>query len=415
MNVERKKDFLIHAAYYAVIVIILLLFMRYLFPPLSPFIFGILVAWGLQRPAKALARKLHLPKRIPALLLTIVFYCILFIAVIVAGVQIISALEHFVPQIPGMYKNALVPFISQNVTKLELWLIDVDPTIVGIIDRISREMFAYLEKLISSVSVSAVRLVSGVVTGLPTVILSVILTVISTFFVAQDYDRITEFMWSRLPKNSRSTISQTVTTGLSSIRKVLGSYILILIMSFMELSIGFLLLNVPYAVGVALIVAIIDILPILGTGLVLIPWAIIAAILGKVRMAVGFALGAASGNSATTIMAALGLAIGISIQNFAEGAALSLPLKAVTGSSHKAFLLGSLSGLVEPIFAVIGYFLAAHIQALQPWLLAFAAGAMIFVVVEDLIPDAQTDEHSHLGTWSAMIGFVVMMLMDMVL
>ncbi len=132
-------------------------------------------------------------------------------------------------------------------------------------------------------------------------------------------------------------------------------------------------------------------------------------------MAVGFALGAASGNNATTIMAALGLAIGISVQNFAEGAALSLPLKAVTGSSHKAFLLGALSGLVEPIFAVIGYFLAAHIQALQPWLLAFAAGAMIFVVVEDLIPDAQSDGHSHLGTWSAMIGFVIMMLMDMVL
>ena len=132
-------------------------------------------------------------------------------------------------------------------------------------------------------------------------------------------------------------------------------------------------------------------------------------------MAVGFALGAASGSTSTTIMAALGLAIGISIQNFAEGAALSLPLKAVTGSNHKAFLLGSLSGLVEPVFAVIGYFLAAYIQALQPWLLAFAAGAMIFVVVEDLIPDAQTDGHSHLGTWSAMLGFVLMMIMDLVL
>ena len=82
MNVERKKDFLIHAAYYAVILIIFLLFMRYLFPPLSPFVFGILVAWGLQRPAKALSRKLHLPKRIPALLLTVVFYCVLFVAVI---------------------------------------------------------------------------------------------------------------------------------------------------------------------------------------------------------------------------------------------------------------------------------------------------------------------------------------------
>ena len=133
-------------------------------------------------------------------------------------------------------------------------------------------------------------------------------------------------------------------------------------------------------------------------------------------MAVGFALGAASSTGSTTaILSALGLAIGISVQNFAEGAAVALPIKGTTGSSHKAFLLGSLSGLVEPLFALIGYLLAAHIQALQPWLLAFAAGAMIFVVIEDLIPDAQSGEHSHIGTWSAMLGFACMMIMDMVL
>lgn len=133
-------------------------------------------------------------------------------------------------------------------------------------------------------------------------------------------------------------------------------------------------------------------------------------------LAVGFALGSASvvGES-TAILSALGLAIGISIQNFAEGAAVALPIKANTGSGNKAFLFGSLSGLVEPIFAVVGYLLASFIQVLQPWLLAFAAGAMIFVVVEDLIPDAHSEGHSHLGTWSAMLGFVLMMIMDTVL
>lgn len=133
-------------------------------------------------------------------------------------------------------------------------------------------------------------------------------------------------------------------------------------------------------------------------------------------LAVGFALGAAGGSDSTAaVLSALGLAIGISVQNFTEGAAVALPVKATTGSSHKAFLLGTLSGLVEPVFAVIGFLLAAFIQVLQPWLLAFAAGAMIFVVVEDLIPDAQSSEHSHAGTWSAMLGFVTMMIMDMAL
>ncbi len=132
-------------------------------------------------------------------------------------------------------------------------------------------------------------------------------------------------------------------------------------------------------------------------------------------LAVGFALGSAGANNSTAILSALGLAIGISIQNFTEGAAVALPIKATTGSSNRAFIMGTISGLVEPIFAVLGFVLASYIQVLQPWLLSFAAGAMIFVVVEDLIPDAQTSGHSHLGTWSAMIGFITMMIMDLVL
>ncbi|MBO5212013.1 MAG: ZIP family metal transporter [Clostridia bacterium] len=133
-------------------------------------------------------------------------------------------------------------------------------------------------------------------------------------------------------------------------------------------------------------------------------------------LAVGFALGSASsGGSSSSIFAALALAIGIGVQNFAEGAALALPMSVTTKSRHKAFGLGTLSGLVEPIFAIAGYFLASYIQMLQPWLLAFAAGAMIFVVIEDLIPDAKSENHEHLGTWSAMLGFVSMMILDVIL
>ena len=288
MNVEKRKDFLIHAAYYAVIVIAFLLFMRYLFPPLSPFIVGILVAWGLQRPATALARKLHLPKRIPALLLTVVFYCILFVAVVVAGLQIISALEHFVPQIP-VFAKQIIPYVARSLDALEVQLQEYDPDIVDIVDRVSRELVSSLEKLISSISVAAVRLVSNIITSLPTVILTVIVAVVSTCFAALDFDHILGYVKSRLPSGFRSTVSATFSTGVDSIRKILASYITIMGLSFVELSIGFILLGVPYAVGLALVVAIIDIMPILGTGLVLIPWAIIAAVLGYYRMALGVA------------------------------------------------------------------------------------------------------------------------------
>ncbi len=132
-------------------------------------------------------------------------------------------------------------------------------------------------------------------------------------------------------------------------------------------------------------------------------------------LAVGFAFGAAAtlGTDAAYV-AALALAVGIGIQNLPEGAAVALPLKTATGSRRKAFAYGACSGAVEPLFAVVGYFLAAHLSAAQPWFLSFAAGAMVFVVAEDLIPDAKMEEHPHLGTWGVMLGFALMMTLDVV-
>ena len=133
-------------------------------------------------------------------------------------------------------------------------------------------------------------------------------------------------------------------------------------------------------------------------------------------LAVGFAFGGAlAGGESAGILAALGLALGIGIQNFPEGAAVSLPMKTVTGSRGKAFLYGMGSGAVEPLAAVIGLLLASALTSIMPWLLSFAAGAMIFVVVEDLIPDAKLAEHPHLGTWGAMAGFALMMILDVAL
>lgn len=133
-------------------------------------------------------------------------------------------------------------------------------------------------------------------------------------------------------------------------------------------------------------------------------------------LAVGFAFGLAivAGETAAYI-SALALSIGIAIQNFPEGAAISLPMRRETGSKHKAFLYGAASGAVEPIFAVVGILLATTLSVLMPWFLAFAAGAMIFVTIEDLIPDAKLSATSHLGSWGFMFGFIIMMLLDIML
>ena len=134
----------------------------------------------------------------------------------------------------------------------------------------------------------------------------------------------------------------------------------------------------------------------------------------------GLAIGVAFGSlaydlSGTTLAAALTLASGIGLQNFPEGSAVSLPLRREGLSRFRSFFLGQASGIVEPISAVIGALLVLKIQTLLPFLLAFAAGAMIYVVVEELIPESQANQKKDFMAFFTLFGFVLMMILDVAL
>ncbi len=133
-------------------------------------------------------------------------------------------------------------------------------------------------------------------------------------------------------------------------------------------------------------------------------------------MAVGVTLaGALAGNAGITLSGAIALSIGIAIQNFPEGAIVSMPLKGEGMKKGKAFLMGVLSGIVEPIGGLLTLLLINVVQPLLPYFLSFAAGAMIYVVVEELIPEAQSGEHSNISTIGVALGFVLMMVLDVAL
>jgi ZIP family zinc transporter len=133
-------------------------------------------------------------------------------------------------------------------------------------------------------------------------------------------------------------------------------------------------------------------------------------------LAVGVAFGAASANlPSATLTAAIALALGIGLQNFPEGLAVSMPLRREGMSRVRAFWYGQLSGLVEPIAAVAGAFAVIMAKTILPYALAFAAGAMIFVVVEEVIPESQRQGNTDLATGGALVGFIVMMVLDVAL
>ena len=133
-------------------------------------------------------------------------------------------------------------------------------------------------------------------------------------------------------------------------------------------------------------------------------------------MAVGAVIaGAISGNTGITLASAMALAVGMAIQNIPEGAIISLPLRADGLKRRRAFGMGALSGVVEPISAAVMILLFDHIAGALPYLLAFSAGAMLYVVVEELIPESQDGHHSNIATIGVAIGFALMMLLDVAL
>lgn len=133
-------------------------------------------------------------------------------------------------------------------------------------------------------------------------------------------------------------------------------------------------------------------------------------------MAVGIVLaGMLNGNNAISASGAIARAVGIAIQNFPEGAIISAPLAASGTSKGKAFACGTLSGVAEPVGAILTILVTSLVTPVLPYILAFAAGAMIYVVIEELIPESRSDEHSNVGTVGAALGFALMMLLDVAL
>ena len=146
------------------------------------------------------------------------------------------------------------------------------------------------------------------------------------------------------------------------------------------------------------------------------PWLLVLAVTLH-NIPEGMAIGVSFANAVETgtparLTAAFALALGIGIQNFPEGAAISLPLRQEGMGRGKAFLYGALSGMVEPVFALLTVLVVGTVEPLLPWLLSFAAGAMLYVVVEELIPGCTEDQDHHAGTLGVMAGFLVMMILD---
>ena len=290
MNIEKQQKLLISIAYYGILIAGIYLVIRFLIPPMTPFIIGLAVAWLLRRPAVFLTEKLRFPKQlrmVPSILLTAAFYILVIGLLVFTGTQIGSMLGSLIPQLPDLVTNQILPMINRAVEIVKEFFAQYDIAAAEQIDEWFRELASEVIAMITSFSTSAVKLISSVAAETPSFILKVVLTVISTFYFALDFDRIIGFFRSLLPKKAVSLLQSLKEKGQKSLGVFIRSYILVFLLTCTELSLGFTVLQLQYPVLLGVLIAVVDILPVLGTGLVLLPWALVCIIIGNYFLGIG--------------------------------------------------------------------------------------------------------------------------------
>jgi len=280
MNIQQQRDFLTRFTYWSIIAAGIYLGFEYLLPVSVPFLIGILIAWAVVW----ISRKLRLPNKYFRLLLTAVIYGIIGLLITLLAARAVSGITGLIQWLPEVYENKLLPIATMVSDWFTRTVHMLNPALLSALEMLLDGAMSALKNLISYLSGAAVNLVSGVATGIPNLILSLLAMIFSTVFVVADYERIAAFASGNIPDSVKKILVNIRIYLTDTLFVVIRSYVLIMLLTFAELSVLFSLFGIENAVLKAGIIALLDILPILGTGGVMIPWAVTSLVLGYTKL-----------------------------------------------------------------------------------------------------------------------------------
>lgn len=283
---EKKKNFIINLLYGGSILFLVYIMLQYGIVLLSPFLFAFLFAYFLRKPSKFLSSKFKIPYKPIAFLLVLLFYCTIGLLIFLLGIKLVSFAIEFISSLPGIYTIYIEPFLMWGFDEIEKVAFGMDPTLINSLNEFSIQFVSSLGELISNVSMKTLSAISGYASLVPAVFIKLILMIISTFFIIGDYDKLMTFVLRQFSGKSKELVIHVKEYIVNTLFVCIRSYALIMSITFVELSIGFTLIDMPNAMLIALVISIFDILPVLGTGGVMLPWTIITAIQGHYPLAI---------------------------------------------------------------------------------------------------------------------------------
>lgn len=286
MNLEKQKAFIIHAAYISLIFGMVYVGIKYLLPLLMPFVIGMVMAMIFRHLIDILAKKTHIKRTFVSLFVLIAFYALLGYIISMIGVKVFSYIKDLVNGLPDLYDETIKPAFNAIAADLIQHFPGVEVYLNDFVNNINDPIFSFIK----TTSSTALGIITGLAGQLPSLLIKLIFTIVASFFFTIDYYRITRFVIRQFTGTRREMILKLKDNGIGTLGKFIKAYAAIISITFVELSLGFWILKIPNAFLLGALVAIIDVLPILGTGAVLLPWSIIAFVLGNTKVGIGMLL-----------------------------------------------------------------------------------------------------------------------------
>lgn len=287
MEYEKRKKFIVNLIYCGFIFLLIYIALQYGLGLLAPFLLAFVIAYLLKRPAQFLSKKLKIPYKPIALLLVLLFYSTIGILAVLLLIKLITSAAGLISTLPSIYANQIEPSLIASFDGIEQAVYRMDPTLMAALSDLFTQFVQSLGELITSLSVKVVGAISTYATSLPGLLIKLLLMIIATFFIAGDYAVLSGFVLRQFPDKGKKLIIRIKEYTVGTLFVCIRSYALIMFITFVELSIGFTLIGIPNSILIALLVAIFDILPVLGTGGIMIPWTIITVIQGNYPLAIG--------------------------------------------------------------------------------------------------------------------------------
>ena len=287
MDLKGRRKFLINVTFWAVIVALVYLVFKYFIHLIMPFFVALLFA-ALMRPVvRWLVAKLRMPQGVAGVIVTVLFFAVIGTLIALLTLRIISGVGDVFTLLPQLYRDSIEPGLVNLFDRIQDFAARYDMNLEETLENIGPQILSAAGNAVSSVSGRVVTWVSTLVTRVPRFLVSLIICVVATFFMSVDYERMISVLMHLFPERAQSVLADARRSLSKVIRQYGRSYVLILLITFAELTLGLLILRVKRFALVALLIAILDIFPVLGTGTVLIPWAVISLIQSQFGRGIG--------------------------------------------------------------------------------------------------------------------------------